>query len=349
VPEAPRHIRRLTTPALHVILSVTMDIDAQRKIAAILRVLAEADKPLGSTKIARELRQRGIDLQGRMVRYYLESMDAQEFTENLGRPGRRITDRGREEMETAVAIDRVGFVSARVDELAFKLTFDMATRAGTVILNFSTVPAGANTRARKFIKSVLDAGLGMGRYIAIAKPGEKLAGLALPPGRIGYGTVCSVTLNGVLKNEGIPTTSRFGGLLEMRNHEPYRFTQIINYDGTTIDPIEIFIKGRMTSVCKAVETGTGTIGASFREIPAAALPRARQAIEKLKLLGLNGVLIIGLPGQSILDVPISQGRVGLIIAAGLNPIAAVEESGILTENHAMAELYEFNRLVPADD
>jgi len=323
-----------------------MDIDAQRKTAAILRILAGSDRPLGSTVIARELRKAGIDIRGRMVRYYLEALDAQGFTTNLGRPGRKITPLGLAEIEAAVVVDRVGFVSARVDELAYRLSFDIRTRTGTVILNFSTVPLSANAKARKIIRRVLDAGLGMGRYITAAGPGEKLAGRSVPHGRVGYGTVCSVTLNGVLKNEGIPMTSRFGGLLELRGREPFRFTQLIHYDGTTMDPIEIFIKGRMTSVMRAAQTGTGTIGASFREIPAAALPRARQAISKLNLLGLSSVLLIGLPNQNVLDIPVAQGRVGIIVAAGLNPIAAVEEAGISTESHAMAELFEFDRLAP---
>jgi hypothetical protein len=38
-----------------------------------------------------------------------------------------------------------------------------------------------------------------------------------------------------------------------------------------------------------------------------------------------------------------------VVAAGLNPLAAVEESGIETENHALATLLEFDRLVPARD
>ncbi|MBN1807973.1 MAG: DUF128 domain-containing protein [Planctomycetes bacterium] len=322
-----------------------MDIHAQRKIAAILRVLSEAGAPLGSTKIARSLRQRGIDIRGRMVRYYLEEMDRLGFTENLGRPGRRLTELGREEMESAVAVDRVGYVSARVDELAYKLTFDTETRKGTVILNYSSLPKSAEPTARQIMKKVLDAGLGMGKHIAPAEAGENLAGRQVGEGRTAYGTICSVTINGVLKNAGVPVTSRFGGLLELREGEPYRFTQIVNYDGTTIDPIEIFIKGQMTSVYEAAKTGTGTIGASFREVPAAALPRVQQVIAKLDQLGLNGVLMVGLPGQNILDVPVSQGRVGVVIAAGLNAIAAVEETGIPTENHAMSELCEFDRLV----
>ena len=77
-------------------------------------------------------------------------------------------------------------------------------------------------------------------------------------------TICSVTLNGVFRSHGIPMAARFGGLLELHDRQPVRFSQIINYDGTTIDPIEIFIRGRMTRVAEAARTGTGVIGAGFR-------------------------------------------------------------------------------------
>jgi len=125
-----------------------LDIDARRKIAAILRVLDAAERPLGSTRIARELARRGVDLKGRMVRYYLDETDRQGFTENLGRPGRRLTARGRRELGAAVAVDRVGFVSARVDDLSYRLSFDVATKRGTIILNVSSLPAaGARRRS----------------------------------------------------------------------------------------------------------------------------------------------------------------------------------------------------------
>jgi repressor of nif and glnA expression len=324
-----------------------MDIDAQRKTAAILGVLSEAGRPLGSTRIARELRLRGIDLKQRMVRYYLEDMDARGFTENLGRPGRRLTDRGRRELESAVAVDRLGFVSARVDELACSQTFDLDQRAGTVILNISSVSSRDFGKARTIVRSVIAAGLGMGRCTGEAGAGGELAGVTVPKGRAAIGTICSVTLNGVLCAQGIPVSSRFGGLLELRGGRPHRFVQIIHYDGTTIDPMEIFIKGKMTRVGEAARTGTGTIGASFREIPAVALPRTLELIGILKRLGLGGVLEVGVPGNPLLDVPVSHGRVGLIVAPGLNAIAAVEEAGIPTENHAMAALCEFDRLTAA--
>lgn len=324
-----------------------MDIDSQRKVSAILRILAGADGPLGGTRIAEELQSLGFDLKERMVRYYLTEMDRGGLTENLGRAGRRITDRGMEELNTAVVIDKVGFVSAKVDELAYRMSFDLARGAGSVILNVSRIPAGRFPQAQEVIHTVLHAGLGMGQFVAIAKGGEQLGGQRVPPGQIAVGTVCSVTLNGVLRTAGVPTVSRFGGLLEMRDGKPLRFTQIIYYDGTTLDPVEIFIKGKMTRVLDAAKTGAGTIGASFREVPGAAVPAVEQVVQKLVRIGLGGVLMVGRPGRTLLDIPVSQGRAGLVVAAGLNPLGAIEEAGIETENHAMATLHDFDRLIPS--
>ncbi len=58
-----------------------MHIDAQRKISTILRILAEAGRPVGSTRITDELQLLGIDLKARMVRYYLTELRKQEFIE----------------------------------------------------------------------------------------------------------------------------------------------------------------------------------------------------------------------------------------------------------------------------
>jgi hypothetical protein len=43
------------------------------------------------------------------------------------------------------------------------------------------------------------------------------------------------------------------------------FVEIIRYDGTSLDALEIFIRSGMTDYTGATETGTGKIGASFRE------------------------------------------------------------------------------------
>lgn len=323
-----------------------MDIESQRRVAAILNVLSVADSSVGSSRIAKELRLQGIELKERMVRYYLEETDRLGFTMNLGRRGRMITERGRKELESAVAVDRVGFVSAHVDEFAYKTTFDLKRRSGTVVLNRSTLPGIRSDEVKEIIRTVMDARLGMGRYITITNGRGHPALEGEENSWVTIGTVCGITLNGVFRAEGIPMTAKFGGLLEVRNGQPTRFTQIIQYDGTTLDPIEIFIKGKMTRVTEAARDGHGTVGASFREIPAAALPRAREIIGELEDVGLCNVLLLGEVGRPLLDVPVSPGRVGAIVAAGLNPIAAAEEQGIPTESFAMSTLCDFSELLP---
>ena len=319
--------------------------DSQRKIAAILRVLEDAGRPLGSTKIARGLRLAGIDLEQRMVRNYLDAMDAAGLTVNLGRRGRELTDHGRRELAATLVIDKVGFVDARADELAYNMTLDLTRHRGTLILNVSTVPAAYLDDVRRMMGLVIRARLGMGHYgLLVDSPGG-VPGLTITGGDVAIGTVCSITLNGLLRAAGIPTLLRFGGLLELRDGEPLRFTHIIHYAGTTLDPIEVFIKAHMTSVLTASRTGTGLIGASFREVPAVALPHVRKVIQQMDEAGLGGLILVGEPSRPLLDIPVDHGRAGLIIAAGLNPLAAVQEAGIPCENRALARLCEFGDLV----
>jgi repressor of nif and glnA expression len=56
--------------------------------------------------------------------------------------------------------------------------------------------------------------------------------------------------------------------------------------------------------------------------------------------------VIGKPNQPLLDIPVARGRTGIIVMAGLNPLAAVEEVGIKTTNWAMKTMLDFERLVP---
>ncbi|MBM4016757.1 MAG: DUF128 domain-containing protein [Planctomycetes bacterium] len=319
--------------------------DSQRKVTAILRVLEEAGRPLGSTKIARGLRLAGIDLEQRMVRNYLDAMDTAGLTVNLGRRGRQLTERGRRELAASLIIDKVGFIDARADELAYNMTLDLSRHTGTVILNVSTVPAAYLDDARRVMASVILARLGMGRFGIITQTGEGVPGLAITSGEAVIGTVCSITLNGLLRAASIPMISRFGGLLEIRDGEPRRFTHIIQYSGTTLDPIEIFIKAGMASVLEASRTGNGLIGASFREVPAVALPHVRKVIQHMDEAGLCSLALVGEPSRPLVEIPVDHGRAGIVVAAGLNPLAAVQEAGIPTTNRALARLAEFASLV----
>jgi len=321
------------------------DIRTRRKLMAILQVLHDAERPLGGTRIAQELQAAGFELSQRTVRHYLIQADKEGLTIPLGRRGRKLTPKGIEEAASGLAVDKVGFIAAKVEGLSYRTNFSLTKARGKIILNISTFDVRHFEKACKEICRAFEAGLGMGRCLAVGAPGTEIGGFHVPEGRAAIGTVCSVSLNGVLLKLGIAATSVFGGLLEIEHERPYRFTQIIHYAGSTIDPLEIFIKGQMTSVREAGRTGHGAIGASFREIPTDALSQAKKAVARMERIGLGGALLIGRPGQPLLDVPVARGRVGLVVAGGLNPVAAVEESGIPTQNIALHTLYDFERLI----
>jgi len=200
--------------------------------------------------------------------------------------------------------------------------------------------------ARRAMEPVVRARLGMGRLGLVDASAAGVPGLPSGGDDAVIGTVCAITLNGLLRAAGVPTVSRFGGLLEMQDRVPRRFTHIIEYAGTTLDPIEIFIKAGMTRVAEAACTGGGIIGASFREVPAVALPQVHKVVERMDAVGLGGMVVVGDPSRALAEIPVGQGRAGLIVAAGLNPVAAIHESGTPTENRAMARLCEFGELQP---
>ncbi len=321
-----------------------VDIATQRKMVAILRVLRDASGPLGSKRIDEELRLSGLELSERTIRNYLAHSDDLGWTINLGRRGRRLTQKGLEEVDGALVADKVGFVAARVDELAYAMNYDVHTNRGELIVNISTVARQDFRHALSVMRPIFKAGLGMGRMVAFRREGERLGNVPVPKGRMAIGTVCSVSINGMFLKAGIATTSRFGGLLELQDGQPKRFLQIINYDGSSLDPLEIFIRGHMTSVMEAAMTGNGVIGASFREVPSIALPEVRRIAALSDQLGLGGLLVVGRPNQPLLDIPVAQGRAGLIVCGGLNPVAAVVESGIASQSHAMSCLCDVQAL-----
>ena len=317
----------------------------QKKITAILHVLQDINKPVGGTIISKSIQRYGFTLSQRTIRWYLVLTDKAGLTKKIGKRGRIITPAGKEELSKSFAFEKVGLVASKIDELSYKMDFSHQNFKGNIILNISVVSAKNIHETINHMLPIFKKDLGMGKFLVLGKSSTEMSNISIQKNQVAIGTICSVTINGIFLNAGIPINSRFGGLLEIRNGKPTRFTQIINYNGTTLDPLEIFIKGKMTSVAKTARTGNGIIGASFREIPAVALPEANKLKKKLDKIGLNGILLIGNPGQPLLDIPVPEGKAGMIVMGGLNPIAAAEETGIEIHNIAMGTLFPFKELV----
>ena len=316
----------------------------KKKQISILNVLKSSTQPLSSSKIAKELESLGREISERTVRLYLQQMDKDGLTQNSGKLGRRITELGLKELDSSRIIERVGFLSAKIDQMTYGMNFDLNTKSGTVVVNITIAEPRHVDKCVDMISKVFENGYAMGYLITLLEPGERSEHITVPEGMIGIGTVCSITLNGVLLKYGIPTNSRFGGLLEIQNRNPIRFVEIITYDGTSIDPLEVFIRSGMTDYVGAITTGNGRIGASFREFPAGSRDFVEELAKRLEKVGLGGFMKIGKVGQVLLGIPVSEGRVGAIVIGGLNPVAILEETGVRVYSRALAGLIDFNRL-----
>ncbi|GAB1484093.1 NrpR regulatory domain-containing protein [Treponema sp.] len=323
-----------------------IDENKQNVELAILRVLSDEREPLSGSRIAEIFATRDSNLSERTVRLYLQRLDEEGLTEAKGRSGRIITDKGRTLLDAKRFTNRVGFMSVKIDRMAYAMNFDLALRRGKVLINTAIVERGAFRRNLREIEMVFEKGYAMGTLVGLAEPGEEAGSIIVPPGHVGFCTVCSITLNGVFLKYGVPIRSVFSGLLELENGEAKGFVESITYDGTSVDPLQLFIRARMTDYLGAIRDGNGKIGAGFREIPEESYELALTLSEKLESIGLNAFFKIGKPSCDLLNVPVRDGCCGIIVIGGLNPVAVLEESGTTVQHHALSGYMEYTSMFP---
>jgi len=319
------------------------------KRIAILSVLKEQHKPISSSQVQQLLSVSGLDFGERTIRLYLKELDEAGLTVAHGKKGRRITEAGLAELQSTQIVTTPNYLSAKIDQMIYRMTFDLAMRSGTVVVNTSMVAPHQLASYLEKVCKVFEKGLGMGRLMTLIGPGETIGQLTVPPDKVGFCTVCSITINGILLQHGILMHSRFGGLLKLINGKASHFVEMIHYDGTSIDPLEVFIRSGMTDYHGAIANGNGLIGASFREVPAESRQRLVHISERLNEVGLGAIMELGLPDQPLLEVPVSHGRIGAIIIGGLNPIAILEEREHRVFSRALSGLLEYDRLFPFEE
>ncbi|MFC1910842.1 DUF128 domain-containing protein [Chloroflexota bacterium] len=320
--------------------------DVERKVLAILNTIGDSDKAVGSTIIAKRLKEFGVELSERAVRYHLRLMDERGLTHLAGRrDGRVTTELGQTELKKAMVSQKVGFALSRIEVLAYRTNIDLDKRNGPIPTNISFFHQKDFNKALKAMKPIFDSGLCVSNLVAVAKEGELIGDLVVPAGKTALGTVCSIVVNGALLKAGVPINSKFGGILQIRNYMPLRFIELIHYEGSSLDPSEIFIRANMTSVAKAAKAGNGEILANYREIPSVCRPVAVDIAAKLKAAGLGGILLMGNISEPVCEIPIELNRIGVVLTGGLNPVAAAAEAGLASESHAMSTVVEYQNLV----
>jgi repressor of nif and glnA expression len=325
-------------------LPTLMQTDVDRKLIEILKILSEYSEPVGARVIARKLAERGYNLDERTVRYYLRILDERGLTRNLGYAGRVITEKGLEEIRHAFVKDRIGFVLAKIESLIFRMNFDLERRKGKVVVNTAIIDENYFSKALNIIRKVILAGYSVGPYVKVAKGGEFIGNYMIPEGKVLIATICSITLDGILHHAGIPVSPMFGGVVQFLDGKPVRFTDLVSYAGSTLDPLELFSAKGLSSVTEVVKSGRGYILANIREIPMDALQAAKKILQKAEESGISGVLAIGQPNMPILGVPVSMNRAGIAFIGGMNPLVAVNEARIPIEAKAIECLIEFEEM-----
>ena len=246
----------------------------------------------------------------------MQILDEKGYTERKGYSGRVITELGRAKLEKGLIYDQVDFTFSKFEERIYLTNFDYNKRCGNVIVNTSNI---LENKAFDIIKEVFAAGVCVSPLINAKKTEIN--------GKKGYvmKTICGTTIDGVFLKNGIPSIPQYGGLVEIEDYYPTKFSELISYKKTSITPLDAFIAKDMTSVLEVAEHGTGTIPANFRIIPGTSLEKAKEIIQKLENVGIGGVLEIGETSENVLGIPVPEGMVGISIIGGITPFCAAQE------------------------
>ena len=230
------------------------------------------------------------------------------------------------------------FMSSRIEELIYGITFDARTATGTVAFNTAVVAEDDLERVLSIFKLVYAAGLNVGPYVRIIEGGESFNGVSIQNGFSGILTICSITIDGVLLKAGIPVKPVCGGIVQVTEKIPIRFTETLRYDATTLDPLDVLMSQELTSVLEMINTGSGKVLASVREVPMAAKNHLENLLSDLMEAEFKGILEVGEPNSDLLEMPVSRGHIGVAIIGGINSMAAVRESGVEIQTNAISGL-----------
>jgi HTH-type transcriptional regulator, global nitrogen regulator NrpRI len=312
-------------------------IRTERKYIEILRILKEHQDPMGAKRLSELMAERGFILSDRAVQYYLSYLDTMGFTEKVGNQGRILTPVGIAETDNALVDDRIGFIISKLERLAYRSTFDPSTSTGDVAYNLSMVPAEMFEQAQTAFDEVARSGCGFFNSYRIIEHDPRI-----PPGYIGFITICSISMDGVFQRKGIPVKMAFGGRLEIENGTPRQFRDLIGYRGTTIDPLELFISSGLTSITRFTQTKTGIALANVREVPCSA---REQVEETIRLMNTCGFVFPVTMGTQVFNLPQNPYRLSIVAFSGLNYIGNAVEKGIEIKTEIGAGNIQFSKVM----
>ncbi|KCZ70284.1 hypothetical protein ANME2D_03474 [Candidatus Methanoperedens nitroreducens] len=241
------------------------------------------------------------------------------------------------------------FIISRIESMMYEVTFDPVQRKGKIIANISIINEADIQKVLDLIRQAVHSGLSVSPYIKIIQPDEKIGDIKIEKGKIGIATACSITIDGVLLKSGIPVKPKFGGVVEIHDGSPLRFTDILTYDSTTIDPLDVLMSQELTSLTEMINTGSGKILANLREVPMAARDRIEQILDSLVEAGFSCILEVGEPNSDILGVQVGRDKIGIAVIGGTNPMALIQEHGIDINTQELSILFDIEEMAHIDE
>ena len=229
--------------------------------------------------------------------------------------------------------EKISLVLSKSLNLIQQVNFDVEKQKGDIIANISYVHRDDIDRALSIMEDTYNSNP---KFI---NPYYKLVDHPENDDMVGIATICSLSIDGILINNGIMSNPTYSGLLELT--EPPLFIDLISYNGTTLDPHKIFLSKNMTSITGG--DGPSKILASVKEIPYISRDHAVELLEILNNIGFS-IYKIGKPREFVYNSKVDNYNFGVITGGGLNSIGAVKESGVPIQVKALEKMMPFEKM-----
>ena len=229
--------------------------------------------------------------------------------------------------------EKISLVLSKSLNMIQQVNFDVEKQKGDIIANISYVHRDHIDRALSIMEDTYNDNP---KYI---NPYYKLVDHPEKDDMIGIATICSLSIDGILINNGIMSNPTYSGLLELT--EPPLFIDLISYNGTTLDPHKIFLSKNMTSITGS--DGPDKILASVKEIPYISRDHAVELLEILNNIGFS-IYKIGKPREFVYNSKVDNYNFGVITGGGLNSIGAVKENGVPIQVKVLEKMMPFEKM-----
>jgi repressor of nif and glnA expression len=220
-----------------------------------------------------------------------------------------------------------------------QVSFDPAQMKGKIITNTTIVKKEYLQEMLSVFSDAIAAGLSVSPLVKVLEDGRTA----------NIKTACSLTISGVLLKNGIPVRPKGGGLVEVIGREPTRFTDMLMYWATTIDPIDVLTAQGLTDIAAMMRTGNGRILGNLLEAPMLAREKIEEVLDLLAGAEFAGVLELGEPNMDVLGVFVERDHVGIALVGGTNLVAAAKEIGIKVDHESISDLTDVSEMRHIDE